>query len=311
MDKIKISAVVPVFNEEKNVYELYTRLKNTLHKIAAEHELIFIDDGSQDASLNKIKALAADDKQVKYISFSRNFGHQVAVSAGLDRAAGEAVVIIDADLQDPPELIAQLYQKYQEGFKVVYAKRTSRKGESAFKKYTALLFYRVLRKITAIEIPVDVGDYRLVDHKIVAHLKQMPEYHKFLRGQISWIGFKQTFVEFERQERKYGNTGYSFRKMVRFALDGITSFSNAPLKLASLAGLVVSLFSFLVILYALYSKFILKEVIAGWTSLIISSMFIGGIQLLSIGIIGEYISRIYMDVKKRPLYIIDETNCEE
>ncbi len=305
---INISTVIPLHNEEENIEELYNRLHRSLEMITDSFEIIFVNDGSVDATFYKIKELAKQDKKVKYISLSRNFGHQVAVSAGLDRCRGEAVVIIDGDLQDPPELIPDLYQKYTEGFQVVYAKRKKRNGESVFKTSTAKLFYRVLKKVTSFEIPLDTGDFRLIDRQVVNILKRMPEQNKFLRGQISWIGFRQSFVEFERDERRHGETGYSFTKMLKFALDGITSLSHKPLQFVTQAGFIVSFLSFLILLYAVYSHFILDRTITGWTSLIISVVFIGGIQLLSIGIIGEYISRINKNVIDRPLYIVEENN---
>ncbi len=309
MSKIDISVIIPIYNEELNIYKLYERLKNVMNQLNVNCEYLFVNDGSKDNSLFVIKQLASTDDTVKYISFSRNFGHQLAVSAGLDKAEGEAVVIIDADLQDPPELILEMYKKLKEGNQVVYAKRNARKGEGVFKKLTAKLFYRLLARITNISIPVDSGDFRIIDKKIVKILRQMPEQHKFLRGQISWVGFKQTYIEYNREERNAGETGYTYRKMIRFALDGLTSFSNLPLKFATISGFIVSAISFFVICYALYSKYFLKETtIRGWTSLMISVLFIGGIQLLSIGIIGEYISRLGDNVRNRPLYIIDETN---
>ena len=309
--KTDISIVVPIYNEEKNIPILYERLKKAASAISPNHELIFVNDGSKDASFVELMRLAEQDEHVFYINFSRNFGHQIAVTAGLDYSKGEAVVIIDGDLQDPPELIPELYAKYKEGYEVVYAQRLKRKGESWFKKISAKWFYRILKKMTHINIPVDTGDFRLIDRKIVECLKQMPEQNKFLRGQIAWIGFKQTAVHFERQERIHGKTNYPFSKMLKLALDGITSFSDKPLAVVTRAGLVVSGISFFVILYAIFSHFVLDRTISGWTSLIISSMFIGGIQLFSIGIIGEYISRINKNVLNRPLYIVGKTNMEE
>jgi glycosyltransferase involved in cell wall biosynthesis len=307
----EISVVIPVYNEEGGLPELYKRLTAALKQISNNYELIFVNDGSKDKTPELLVELSKNDKRVKYISFSRNFGHQVAISSGLDFAKGNAVVIIDGDLQDPPELIPELYKKYKEGFKVVYAKRKSRKGETLFKKATANIFYRLLKRITSIDIPLDTGDFRLIDKKVVEQLKVMPEKSKFLRGQIAWLGFKQTFVEFERDARKYGSTDFTTKKMFRFAMDGITGFSDFPLRLASWLGLIVSSFAFIVILYALYTKFILKGGISGWTSTIISAMFIGGIQLLTIGIIGEYINRINTETRNRPLYIIEDSNTEE
>lgn len=305
-----ISVVVPIFNEELGLPELYDRLVASLEPITPDFELIFVNDASHDNSLLLLRQLAGHDKRVKFISFSRNFGHQIAVTAGLEHSAGKAVVIIDGDLQDPPELIPEMVARYQKGFKVVYARRRSRTGESFFKKLTAKLFYRILVRLTGVKIPIDTGDFRLIDRVIVEQLKLMPEPNKFLRGQIAWMGFRQTFVEFDRDARKYGKTGYPLSKMLRFALDGITAFSDVPLKLATTAGFAVSFIALLVIIYALIAHFFLDETITGWTSLIVSSMFIGGIQLISIGIIGEYISRINNSVRQRPLYIVEESNTD-
>lgn len=306
----ELTVIIPLYNEQEIINELYDRLSASVASISPDFILLFVDDGSKDHTLEKVMQIATKDKRVKYISFSRNFGHQVAVSAGLDHCQSKAVVIIDGDLQDPPEAIPSLYAKYQEGFEVVYARRLKRKGETWFKLLTAKLFYRLMKRITSIDLPLDVGDFRIIDQKIVECLRQMPEQHKFLRGQIAWLGFRQAFVEYERDSRKAGKTGYPLKKMVRFALDGITAFSNSPLRLVTNLGIFISLLSFLIILYALYSHFVLQQTITGWTSLIISSMFIGGVQLLSIGIIGEYISRINTDVRKRPLYIVDKSNID-
>jgi dolichol-phosphate mannosyltransferase len=305
-----ISIIIPIFNEEKNILLLYNRVNAVVVDLKLQHEFIFVNDGSTDKSIEIIKELSLHEGNVKYIDLSRNFGHQIAVTAGLEFCIGKTAVIIDADLQDPPELISTLYHKIKEGYQVVYAKRKRRKGESFLKLITAKLFYRILSKITSVNIPVDTGDFRIIDRKIIDILSQMPEQNKFLRGQISWIGFKQTYVEYERDERHSGKTGYTYRKMIRFALDGITSFSNAPLKVATIAGFIVSGIAFLLILYTLYSKFITKDYLPGWPSLMISVLFIGGIQLLGIGIIGEYISRINTNVRKRPLYIINESNID-
>jgi dolichol-phosphate mannosyltransferase len=303
-----LSIIIPIYNEEGNIPALYYRLKQVASLITAEHELIFINDGSKDNSLNLIKALSLADQTIKYIDFSRNFGHQIAVSAGLDKCVGDAIVIIDADLQDPPELIVDMYHKLQEGFQVVYAQRRSRKGESFLKKLTANLFYRLLARTTTIDIPVDTGDFRIMDRKVVEVVKSMPEQQKYLRGQIAWIGFKQTYIEYDREERYTGTTGYTYKKMMRLAIDGITSFSNLPLKFATLAGFFVSAISFLLMIYALYSRFISKDYQPGWTSLMMVALFIGGVQLISIGIIGEYISRLSTNIRNRPLYIINDTN---
>ncbi len=306
----KLSVIIPIYNEEGNIPALFERLSSVVSKMNVEPEFLFVNDGSRDNSIALIKALAAKNTIVKYIDFSRNFGHQVAVSAGLDKASGDAIVIIDADLQDPPELIIEMFEKMQSGFDVVYAKRRARKGESFLKKFTAGMFYRILSSITSVSIPVDTGDFRIMSKQVADIVKSMPEKEKFLRGQISWVGFEQTFVEYDRDERQSGETGYTYSKMIRFALDGITSFSNFPLKFATGAGFAVSGFSFLMILYALYSRYILKVYEPGWTSLMLAITFIGGIQLISIGIIGEYISRMSANIRNRPLYVIKNTNID-
>ena len=303
-----ISVIIPAYNEEANINMLHDRLSKVLQQITSDYEMIFVNDGSLDRTMVLIKELARQFPQVKYIDFSRNFGHQIAVTAGLDKANGEAIVIIDADLQDPPELIVEMHKKLKEGFEVVYAKRRKRKGESLFKLWTAKVFYRILGKITSISIPVDTGDFRIIDRKIVDILRQMPEKNKFLRGQISWIGYNQTFVEYDRDERVAGETGYPFSKMLRFALDGITAFSDLPLKIVTYFGFFVSGVAFLVMIYALYSRFLTPDYEPGWTSLIISVLFIGGIQMIAIGIIGEYLSRMNHNIRNRPLYIIKDSN---
>ncbi len=305
-----ISVVIPTYNEEANVDMLYERLSTVMQQMAVAYELVFVNDGSKDRTIDLIKALAEKDERVKYIDFSRNFGHQIAVTAGLDRCRGQAIAIIDADLQDPPELIIDMYQKMKEGFEVVYAKRKNRKGESLLKLWTAGAFYRILSNITSISIPVDTGDFRIIDRKVVDILKQMPEKSKFLRGQISWVGFNQTFLEYERQERNAGETGYTYRKMLNFALDGITGFSDLPLKIVTYFGFLVSFVAFLVMIYALVSRFIWVDYEPGWTSLMISVLFIGGIQMIAIGIIGEYLSRMNQNIRNRPLYIVKESNIE-
>jgi dolichol-phosphate mannosyltransferase len=290
---------------------MYERLTKTLSEITDSYEMIFVNDCSKDQTLLRIKELAERDSHVKYLSFSRNFGHQIAVSAGLDFCTGEAVVIIDGDLQDPPELISKMYERYKEGYKVVYAKRKTREGETWFKKATAKIFYRLLASMTSIDIPVDVGDFRLIDRVIVEHLRNMPEKSKYIRGQIAWIGYKQTFVEYHRDARLYGTTNYPLKKMLRFALDGITAFSDKPLKIASGLGIFSAIVSLLALVYALVSHFCFHATITGWTSLILSVLFIGGVQLITIGIIGEYIARINNDVRNRPLYILDEKNIDK
>lgn len=308
---IDLSVIVPVHNEEGNVFPMHTRLKAVLEGLGLHYELIFVNDGSRDASLLRIHELAALHPEVRYIQLSRNFGHQIAVTAGLDHCRGAAAVIIDADLQDPPELITELWAKYKEGFQVVYARRRSRKGESLLKKWTAKAFYRLMRRLTNIEIPLDTGDYRIIDRKVIDVLKQMPEQNKFLRGQISWIGFRQTFVDYDRNQRNAGSTSYTYAKMIRLALDGITAFSEVPLRMITYLGFAVSGLSFLLIVYSLISYFFLENYVRGWASQMISILFIGGIQLIGIGIIGEYIARIGANVRQRPLYVIADSNLEE
>ena len=258
----------------------------------------------------KLFELIEKDHHVFYISLSRNFGHQIAITAGLDASKGKVVVFIDGDLQDPPELIIDFYKKYKEGYEVVYAKRKERKGDHFLKKSTAKFFYRMLKQITSIDIPLDTGDFRLIDEKVIHYLKHMPEQNKFLRGQIAWLGFKQTEVLFSRDKRKYGKSGYSLNKLTRLAIDGFTSFSDKPLHLATKLGLIILFVLFIVLLYTLYSHYILERTITVWIALVISLMFIGGTQLISIGIIGEYISRINKNVLKRPLYIVEKSNID-
>ncbi|MCU0449283.1 MAG: glycosyltransferase family 2 protein [Bernardetiaceae bacterium] len=309
---VALSVVIPIYNEEANLPLLHQRLSQVMQGLGQSYELIFVNDGSRDQSLALVKALAQTDAQVKYVDLSRNFGHQIAVSAGLDRTLGRHVVIIDADLQDPPELIVPMYQKTQhEGYEVVYAKRKKRQGESWLKLLTAKWFYRILANITSIHIPVDTGDFRIMDRRVVEALRQMPEANKFLRGQISWIGYRQTFVEYERGERHGGKTGYTYSKMIRLALNGVTAFSDFPIKIVTFLGFTVSLFAFLMILWTFFVKYFTNiEVEKGWTSLMVAIMFIGGVQLIGLGILGEYVSRINTDARRRPLYFVRETNIE-
>ncbi|MCS6969087.1 MAG: glycosyltransferase family 2 protein [Cytophagales bacterium] len=304
-----ISVVIPLYNESLNIEPLYKRLTAVMQGLQLSYELIFVNDGSRDNTLEVVRSLAATHPEVKYIDLSRNFGHQIAVSAGIDAACGQAVVIIDADLQDPPELINAMYAKMKEGYEVVYAKRRQRKGESFMKLLTARLFYRLLAAITTIDIPLDTGDFRIMDKKVADALRQMPENHKFLRGQIAWIGYRQTYIEYDRDQRHAGKTGYTYSKMIRFALDGITAFSNFPIKLVTFMGFSVSMIAFIFACISLYIRYFTNlPVERGWTSLIIAILFLGGVQLISIGILGEYISRINTDVRRRPLYFIRETN---
>jgi dolichol-phosphate mannosyltransferase len=270
--------------------------------------MIFVDDGSTDGTIVAIEKLAGEDPAVKYISFSRNFGHQIALFAGMEKCTGDHVALIDGDLQDPPEVIELLFAKLREGYNVVYAKRENRKGETFFKKLSAKFFYRVLNKITSINIPLDTGDFRIMDKKVCTELVRMNEHNKFLRGQIAWLGFKETSINFTREERKNGSTAFTYGKMISFAIDGITGFSKFPLKFASLSGIIFSIAAFIFIIYIMLAKLLWGQTISGWASLMVTILFLGGIQLLSIGIIGEYMSRINDNVRNRQQYIVNKTN---
>jgi polyisoprenyl-phosphate glycosyltransferase len=304
--KILYSIVVPVYNEELVIVESYKRLKEVMDSLNETYEIIFINDGSKDSSILILKDICSKDKTIKTINFSRNFGHQVAITAGMDYAAGDAIVIIDADLQDPPQVILEMIKKWKEGYEVVYGKRIKRIGDSFFKKITARLFYRTLKSMTNVDIPVDTGDFRLIDRKVCNALKSITERNRYVRGLVSWVGFKQIGVEFIREERFAGETKYPFRKMLKFASDAITSFSYKPLKLATFAGLTISLFSFLYLLFVLIERLFTDLTTPGWSSLIAVNLFFNGIILIILGIIGEYIGRIYDESKKRPLYLVSE-----
>jgi glycosyltransferase involved in cell wall biosynthesis len=310
-NKIALSVVVPVFNEELIIDQLVQRLVAAAEDVTDSYEIIFVNDGSRDSSLQKLKAACAGKPRLHYISFSRNFGHQVAISAGMDYASGEAIVTIDGDLQDPPELMKEMYEEFLAGFKVVYAKRQKRNGETWFKLFTAKIFYRLMARLVSFEIPLDVGDYRMIGRDVLQYLKEMKEYDKYLRGQIAWLGFKSTYVMYERDERKFGETNYPFKKMLRLAFNGITAFSDSPLKLATTLGFIVCIISFIIGAFAVYSYYELNTTIPGWASTIVSITFLGGVQLLSLGILGEYISRIINNVRNRPLYVVDQSTKEK
>ena len=303
-----LSVIIPIFNEEGNVNLLHERLRKVLEKQDLPLEIIFVNDGSHDRSIDLIYRLSEEFSDVRYIDFSRNFGHQMAVMAGLDACHGDAAVIIDADLQDPPEIIPQMLDKWQDGFDVVYARRINRKGESWLKLITARLFYRLLKRLTNIDIPLDTGDFRLIDRKIINWLRRMPEKNKFLRGQIAWLGFNQSEVTYEREKRHSGKTGYTVRQMLSLAIDGITAFSSFPLKMVTLFGFVCSILAFIVIVYALYSKYMWDDTVPGWASLMVSILFLGGVQMIGLGIIGEYLSRVHDNVRNRPSYVIKDSN---
>ena len=310
----KISVVVPMYYEEEVAKECYTRLKNVLEKIENyNYEIIFINDGSKDKTLEILKEIAEENKNVKIISFSRNFGHQCAVTAGLRYVTGDAIVIIDADLQDPPELIPEMIKLWEEGNEVIYGKRKSREGESRFKLLTASMFYKTLNALSDVEIPKDTGDFRLVDRKVVEVINSLPEHNKFLRGLFSWVGFKQKAYEYERKERYAGKTKYPLKKMLKLAQDGIFSFSIKPLKIVGAMGILSVIISIILFVYAVLSyAFDWNNLVPGWTSLMVTMTFIGGMILISLWMIGEYIGRIYDETKRRPEYIIDETiNIEE
>ncbi|MBR2743816.1 MAG: glycosyltransferase family 2 protein [Clostridia bacterium] len=304
----KISVIIPMYYEQDVAEECYSRLSNTLKNIPGyEYELICINDGSKDKTLEILEQIAYQDEKVKVISFSRNFGHQAAVTAGLQYVTGDAIVIIDADLQDPPELIPEMLKFWEDGYEVIYGKRKSRAGESPFKLLSAKMFYRTLNALSDVEIPKDTGDFRLIDRKVVDTINLMPEHNKFLRGLISWVGYKQMPFEYERKERFAGKTKYPLRKMLKLAGDGIISFSNKPLKLVGGLGILSIFVSFCLLIYAIVSYiFKLNDLSAGWTSLMIGITFFAGVQLLSLWVLSEYIGRIYDETKQRPQYIVDK-----
>lgn len=307
-----ISIVVPMYYEELVAQECYNRLKKVMLDNDINYEFVFVNDGSQDHTMDILREIASKDHRTKVINFARNFGHQNAVTAGVDHANGDAIVIIDADLQDPPELIPDLIEKWKEGYEVVYAKRKARKGETFFKLLTAKYFYRFLNYMSDIEIPKDTGDFRLIDRQVAQVFKRMTERNRFIRGMISWIGFRQTYVEYERDERFAGETKYPLKKMLKFASDGIFAFSSKPLRLVTGLGSVSVLISIALLLYSIIVKVIGYQIETGWASIMVAISFFSGIQLLSLGIIGQYIARIYDESKNRPVYIVKETlNTEE
>ena len=304
--KITYSIIAPIYNEIDNLPELYRRVKEVMDSSREPWELILVDDGSTDGSTEKIRELAQNDRAVRPVIFARNFGHQVAITAGWDYARGDAVVIIDADLQDPPEMILELARKWKEGFEVVYAVRGEREGESWFKKFTAAMFYRIIYSITDVKIPVDTGDFRLMDRKVVDVLKQMRERHRFPRGMSAWVGFKQIGVTYKRAARIAGVTKYPFRKMLKLALNAITGFSYFPLQVATFFGFVSAGLSILAIPVVIALRLAGSHFFEGQTTTLISVLFLGGVQLISLGILGEYIGRLYDEAKGRPLYIVRE-----
>ncbi|HEV2705805.1 MAG TPA: glycosyltransferase family 2 protein [Pyrinomonadaceae bacterium] len=302
-----ISVVVPCYNEEPVIRETHRRLRLTLETLTElDHEVVYVDDGSSDATAALLRELQAEDEHVRIVLLSRNFGHQMAVTAGLEHAAGDAVVVIDADLQDPPEVIPEMVERWRDGYHVVYGLRTDREGETRFKLWTAKLFYKLMSRLSRTKIPLEVGDFRLMDSKVVESLRAMPERDRFLRGMISWVGFRQVAVLYRRSPRYAGVTKYSLGKMARFAVDGVVSFSSAPLRLAIWTGFAAIGVALLGIVYALFGRFITGDVVRGWASLFVAVLFMSGVQLICIGLIGEYIGRIYGEVKHRPLYFVQE-----
>lgn len=306
-DPCTLDIVVPCFNEEAVIGQTHRRLSEVARGIAGVRPtLIYVDDGSRDGTLAALRTIAAEDPHVRIVALARNFGHQYALTAGLEASTGDAVAVIDGDLQDPPEVIGQMVARWRDGADVVYGVRATRKGESAFKRGTAHLFYRFLQTLGNADIPADVGDFRLLDRQVVDALRALPERDRFLRGLVVWVGFRQVGVSYERQPRAAGHTKFPFRRMMSFALDGIFSFSTVPLRLVSYFGFFVSVLSMIGVVYAFYIKLFTVGVVPGWAAQWIGTLFLGGVQLLSLGIIGEYVGRIYGEVKSRPLYVVKE-----
>lgn len=300
------SFVVPIYNEAETLSELYKRLVGVFSKLDGDAEAILIDDGSRDVSYEAILRMQHDDRRFKVVRFSRNFGHQTAITAGIDLAAGQAIILMDADLQDPPELAIEMARYWRQGFDVVYGVRNERLGESWFKQVTASWFYRILRKLTDVDIPANVGDFRLMDRKVRSVFLELREKSRFMRGLVGWAGFRQIGIPYTRLSRFAGTTKYPFKKMMRLALDAVVSFSNIPLRLALMAGFFVSLVSFMMGFAVILLKIFRIYTFPGWASLTVAISFLGGIQLLVVGLVGEYVGRIYEEVKNRPLYIVSE-----
>jgi glycosyltransferase involved in cell wall biosynthesis len=305
--RVLVSVVVPCMNEAEVLRETHCSLATVLTQAAIDFEIVYVDDGSTDSTFDLLSELQTQDDRVRVVRFARNFGHQVAITAGLEHASGDAVVIIDADLQDPPEVILEFLVKWMDGYDVVYGVRTEREGETAFKLWTAKYFYRLIGRLSETRIPLDTGDFRLMDRRVVDALLSMPERDRFVRGMVSWLGFSQVAVPYRRAARAAGHTKFSLFKMLRFALDGIFSFSILPLRLATWTGFAASALAVVGIIVVLLERFIgVPGLVKGWSSAVIAELFIGGVQLVCLGIIGEYVGRIYGEAKRRPLYIVRE-----
>jgi len=300
-----ISIVIPAYNEAGNITVIARQVSEQAEKIGP-YEIIFVDDGSTDSTLEEIKTVAKNNASVKYLSFSRNFGHQMALKAGLDYAGGDCVISMDADLQHPPELINKLINKWQEGYDVVYTIRKDISSVGFLKKITSRMYYKLINRISDVDIPLFVADFRLLDKKVVDELRKFKETFLFIRGIVSWLGYRQTGIEYEVKDRNAGSTKYTLRKMISFAIQGITSFSIAPLRVAILIGFIVSMGAFLYTIIAIYARYYLQTVIPGWTSILISVLFLGGIQLITLGVIGEYLGKMFIETKNRPNYVINE-----
>lgn len=302
-----VSVIVPLYNEEQVIAETYSRLTSVLGRMNLDYEIVMVNDGSRDRTAELARTLCEKDVRVKLVSFSRNFGHQVAITAGMDKCGGQVAVIIDADLQDPPEIIPEMIERWREGYAVVYGVRKKRKGETLFKRATAAVFYRTLRRMSSVSIPLDTGDFRLMDRKVVEELKKMRERSRFMRGMVSWVGFKQARIEYEREMRFAGDTKYPFAKMLKLSVDAILSFSQLPLRISTVLGLLCCGISLIAYIYSLLmSAMSHVRITAGWTYIGLAILFIGGVQLVSVGLLGEYIGRMYEELKARPLYVIDE-----
>jgi polyisoprenyl-phosphate glycosyltransferase len=301
-----LSLVLPIYNEEEVIPELHARLQRLLASLGLRSEVVFVDDGSSDRSLELLRRLGTEEPRYRVVSFARNFGHQAAITAGLDFSRGEAVVVMDADLQDPPEVVSQMVVKWREGFDVVYGVRLKREGESWFKLLTARVFYRLFAAMIPISVPLDAGDFRLMSRRVVLTLGALRETHRFVRGMVAWVGFKQTQILYDRPARFAGQTKYPLRRMMRFAIDGITSFSILPLRFSTYVGIVMSLVALGVTTWAIVSKFVLQRAVTGWTAIVVTMAVFASVQFFMIGILGEYVGRIYEQVKGRPLYIVQD-----